>query len=133
MKKLASWAVLAFFAAVPAVGQQVVSVDINKSSLSWTWVKGTQAGVNDGVPTEFRLYCGPASGQAGVTAVAVPYVAAANNSYSVPIKTILDNTGEFYCAATAANQFGESEKSNEVHFFVGVVPAALNNLQVVGQ
>jgi hypothetical protein len=117
-----------------AQAQTAIAVDITKAVLEWQWVRGTQAGVNDGIPTEWRFYCGSSAGAPGAVAIKIPYVAAASGTtYSTPIKTVTPAVGTYFCSVAAANQFGETGRSNEVTFQAGVVPSAATNLLIKSQ
>lgn len=120
------WALLILallLVASPAWAQAVISVDIAKARLAWTWAQGT-----GGAVTEFRVKCGPAAGTyTSTTVLADP------GARSVPVQQVVSGPGAYFCVVTAANQFGESASSNEVPFAAGNVPAAPSGLQITAQ
>src|SRR5262249_51132206 len=93
-----------------------IVVNYNTAKLTWTWTKGAPA--NDGDATEFRVKCGAASGQYTITKVLADPAAR-----SVAVSAVVTQVGQYYCAVSAANQFGESGLSNEVFFLAGKMPA----------
>ena len=108
---------------VSGVAQTTISVDIDKATLSWTWTQGTGGSVS-----EFRMKCGQTTGiYTKVTVLAVPV------ARSMPVKTAIAGPGNWFCAVTAANQFGESGPSNEIAFAAGNVPIAPTGLQIIAQ
>ena len=114
----------AWLAAAPeADAQAVISVDITKARLSWTWTQGT-----GGAVTEFRVKCGPSAGTYTSTIVLADPAAR-----SVPVQQVVSGPGNYFCVVIAANQFGESGPSNEVPFAAGNAPAAPSGLQITAQ
>lgn len=108
---------------VTAQAQTTISVDINKAKLAWDWTQGT-----GGIPTEFRVKCGAATGNySRVTTLADPAARGAN------IRDVITGSGNWFCAVTAANAFGESVPSNEVNFSAGAAPSAPTNARVSAQ
>lgn len=108
---------------VKSWAQTVISVDITKARLSWTWTQGT-----GGAVMEFRVKCGPTTATYTTTLV-LPDPAAR----SVPVQQVVSGPGNYFCVVTAANQFGESGASNEVPFSAGNVPVAPSGLQITAQ
>lgn len=103
--------------------QTVISVDITKATLAWTWTQGT-----GGAVAEFRVKCGPTSAAyTKTTALADPA------ARSVAVSAAIAGPGNWFCVVTAANQFGESGPSNEVPFAAGNAPAAPSGLQITAQ
>lgn len=103
--------------------QTTIAVDIAKAKLAWDWTQGT-----GGVPTEFRVKCGAASGvYTKITTIADPAARSAN------IRDVITGSGNWFCAVSAANQFGESANSNEVFFAAGAAPLAPTNARVSAQ
>lgn len=108
--------------AVPAAGQTIIAVDINKAKLYWTWTKGT-----GGDATEFRVKYGQATGTYTKT---TPVPAPATTTALV---SAIAGPGQWYCVVTAANEFGESPPSNEIAFRAGQVPSSPNDLVIQAQ
>ena len=118
--------ILAVFSAVlcalprVTVAQTVISVDITKARLLWTWTQGT-----GGAATEFLVKCGAATGiYTAVTRLADPA------ARSVAVSAVVSGLGPYFCVVSAANQFGQSPNSNEVAFAAGVAPLAPTNLLI---
>ena len=110
-------------AASSVLAQAVISVDITKARLSWTWTPGT-----GGAVAEFRVKCGPSAGTyTSTTVVADP------TARSVLVQQVVSGPGNYFCVVLAANQFGESGLSNEVPFAAGNVPVAPSGLQITVQ
>jgi hypothetical protein len=119
---------------VTVSAQTTLAVDITKASLVWTWTKGTQAGVNDGVPTEWWFYCGTTAGAPNVAPVKLPYVTpTSGTSYSQPVKPLIAGSGTWFCSLVASNQFGQSARTNEVSFTAGTLPVAATGLVIQSQ
>ena len=116
-------AALILFAAPSVLAQAVISVDITKARLAWTWTQGT-----GGAVAEFRVKCGPSAGTYTSTTVLTDPAAR-----SVPVQQVVSGPGNYFCVVTAANQFGESGASNEVPFSAGNVPVAPSGLQITAQ
>ena len=91
-----------------------VAVDITKAKLTWTWTQGT-----GGIAAAFRVKCGTIAGTYSIL-VSLPDPAAR----SVAVSAVITATGRYFCAVSAANQYGESTNSNEVSFDAGTVPVA---------
>ena len=106
-----------------AWAQAVISVDITKSRLAWTWAQGT-----GGAVAEFRVKCGPGAGTYTSTVVVADPAAR-----SVPVQQVVSGPGNYFCVVSAANAFGESGPSNEVPFAAGNVPAVPSGLQLTAQ
>jgi len=104
------------------VQAQSVSVDINRAKLSWTWAQGT-----GGLASEFRVKCGQTSGAYTNTTV-VPYP-----TLTINVKDAITGNGNWFCAVTAANSFGESGASNEVPFVAGAAPSNSPVLSIQAQ
>ena len=115
--------VLVFATPSLARAQASVSVDIAKASLAWTWTQGSGSPV-----TEFHAKCGATTGTYSKTTVLADPLARAH-----PIHDLITGPGEWFCIVTAANTFGESGASNEVHFFTGSTPNGTLTLQLVAQ
>jgi len=109
------------FLATPAQAQTVLSVDITKARLSWSWVQGV-----GGAVAEFRVKCGGTTGAYTKTTVLNDPAAR-----SLAILAAITGPGKWFCAVAAANQFGESALSNEVPFDAGNAPVAPTNAQIV--
>lgn len=102
--------------------QTSISVDINKAKLQWSWSQGTGSPAD-----EFRVKCGPSSGNYTKTTV-VP-----SPTTEVAVSSAIGGLGAWFCVVTAANQFGESAPTNEISFVAGTIPGAPSGLQVVAQ
>ena len=89
-------------------------------SLSANGVQGT-----GGIATEFRLKCGAISKTYTFTKI-IPDPAAR----TIPLSQVVTTVGKYFCAVTAANQYGESGASNEVFFDAGRVPADATGFSV---
>lgn len=123
MRRLALLLIALLVGPAAASAQAVISVDIAKARLAWSWAQGT-----GGAVAEFRVKCGPATGTyTSTTVIADPA------ARSVPIQQVVSGPGAYFCAVTAANQFGESGPSNEVPFAAGNVPAAPSGFQITAQ
>jgi hypothetical protein len=110
------FAILLVLLTAPAYGQ-TVTVDLNKASLAWDWAKG--APPNDGDATGFTAHCGRTS---GVYSANTPINDAA--ARTVPIRSIVNGQGVWFCAVSAFNRYGtSSNKTNEVSFDAGALPA----------
>ena len=105
----------------PVWAQTVISVDITKAKLSWTWAQGT-----GGLATEFRVKCGQSTGVYSKTTVLSDITIK-----ELAVSAAITGPGNWFCAVTAANQFGESGPSNEVPFAAGDVPVAPTNTQII--
>ena len=101
----------------------VISVDITKAQLTWSWAQGT-----GGVVVEFRIKCGNAAGMYTKTTVLADPAAR-----TLPVASAIGGPGNWFCAVSAANQFGESPNSNEINFAAGNVPVAPSGLQILVQ
>ena len=126
MKNLVS-ALLVCFAVlvVTAEGRaQSIAVDINRAKLAWTWTPDATSGT----PSEFRMKCGATSGN--YTKVTV---VADSNAREMAVKDAITGNGNWFCAVSAANQFGESGLSNEVPFVAGAAPSGGLKLTVQAQ
>ncbi len=97
-----------------AQAQSSLTVDIQKASFNWLWNQSSGGSVS-----EFRIKCGPTSGN--YTAVHTIVNPAAR---SEPVLNVVNTPGKYFCVITAANQFGESGRSNEVEFDAGDIPVA---------
>jgi len=128
LKKLLLALCLGFFLTGAAQAQTVLSLDINKAVLTWDWSRGTEPGVNDGDVAEFRMKCGAATGT--YTKVTVWDL---TKPRRMPVKEAIDGSGTWFCAAFAANEFGESGPSNEVNFRAGTVPNAPTGTVIVSE
>ena len=123
---------LAMFAVVwvanPAHAQNAVIVPLSTAKLTWNWAKGTQVGVNDGDVSEFRMKCGPSTGNyTETTVIGLP------TAREILIKDVVDAPGTYFCVVTAANSVGESGPSNEVNFIAGSLPASATGLTIESQ
>ena len=103
--------------------QTVVSVDINKAKLTWSYDQANQASIN-----QFIVKCGPSSGNY-TKVTSVPDVTAR----SLAVKTAITGAGTWFCAVTAANADSESSPSNEVSFKAFTPPPAPTGLGVLLQ
>lgn len=90
--------------------QTSVAVDIDKATLVW------QASVGGGQVGEYKVKCGPTTGNYTQTTAVVA------TQTSVPVKNVISGIGVWFCAVTASNQFGESGPSNEISFEAGTKP-----------
>ena len=123
MKRLWLALTLIGLLAGPIQAQTVISVDITKANLSWSWTQGT-----GGTIAEFRVKCGNVAGTyTKTTILADPAIR------SVAVATAITGPGNWFCVVSAANQFGESGNSNEVNFAAGNVPVAPSGLQIIAQ
>jgi hypothetical protein len=123
-------AAMLFVAIETAWGQTAVVVDLDRAQLRWNWVGALPP---DGdKPDKFIVKCGR---EAGVYTrlTELPYSASPTGSFSAPLRPLIAGNGNWFCAVSAANVFGESENSNEVPFVVGVKPSAPTNAEVVAQ
>ena len=107
----------------PVSAQTSISVDIAKARFAWSWVQGA-----GGPVTAFRMKCGPSAGTYP-TLVSIPDP----DARSLMLSAIVTEPGKYFCAVSAANQFGESANSNEVTFDAGVGPVAPADLQIQAQ
>ena len=119
------WLALALLglSAGPIQAQTVISVDITKAQLMWSWAQST-----GGVAAEFRVKCGNTAGT--YTKVSVLADSAARE---IPVASAITGPGNWFCVVSAANQFGESGPSNEVNFAAGNAPLAPSGLQIIAQ
>lgn len=102
--------------------QTTVAVDINNAKLAWDWSQGT-----GGPPDEFRVKCGSSTGNySRVTSVGP-------TARELSVKAAITGSGNWFCAVSAANQFGESANSNEVNFAAGASPSSPTGLRVSAQ
>lgn len=110
---------LGILLAANAPAQTSISVDINKAKLQWDWAQGS-----GGIPDNFLVKCGQSTGNyTRITQVLYP-------STSVNISSVITGQGNWFCAVSAFNQFGESGLSNEVPFVAGAVPSPPSNARV---
>lgn len=109
--------------AAPAWAQVAssVAVDIETAVLAWDWAKGTGGDV-----VEFHVTCGPPAQPPSIL-----HVVADPLARSVPLKTVVQATGDYECVVMAVNPFGESAPSNQVVFSAGTLPAPPTNLRIV--
>src|SRR5262245_34437356 len=130
MRKLLAAAALVAALAAPAAAQppQAISVDIDRALFQWTWSLGT-----GGALAEFRIKCGAATGQYTTTFVHRPALPPATSVFLQPVKPVITAPGTYFCVVTAANQFGESNPTNEVQFTAGSRPVAPTNLGITTQ
>lgn len=106
-----------------AEAQTILTVDLNKAQLQWDWTQGTGGAVD-----EFRMYCGPQAGQYTKTTVLTNPAAR-----TLAVKDAITGSGNWFCAVSAANRYGESVKSNEVPFDAGAIPSSPTNNRVTAQ
>ena len=112
---------LLFFVQTPVWAQTVISVDITKARLVWTWTQGT-----GGAVTEFRVKCGSTTGiYTKITILTDP------TARFVTILSAITGPGNWFCVVSAANQFGESANTNEVSFAAGQQPVGPSGLQII--
>lgn len=101
--------------------QVLIAVDIDRQSLAWN------APVGGGAVGEYRVSCGPASGNyTKITPVPA-------TSTSIPVKDAIDGLGAWFCVVTASNQFGQSGPSNEIAFEAGMKPSNPTGLILRGE
>ncbi len=100
-----------------------LAVDIEQANFTWEWVQGT-----GGPADEFRIKCGPTSGNYATT-----YTVPDPSLRSIPVKDVVGTSGNYFCVVSAANAFGESGVSNEVFFDAGTIPVGPTNLKVTVQ
>lgn len=117
---------LPLLSVTPADAQTMVSVDIHKAILAWDWTPG--AAPNDGTAASFTMKCGKTT---GVYTVLTPIADPA--ARSIPISKAIPGQGQWFCACTAVNTFGESPPTNEVSFNAGALPAPPANERVQAQ
>lgn len=91
---------------------QTVSVNISRTALLWNWEPALESGDVD----DFIIKCGSQTGNYTRTTAVGPTLR------EIPLKSIIDGPGNWFCIVVAANTFGESEASNEVPFVVGGKP-----------
>ena len=101
---------------------QTISVDLSKANFNWTWTQGT-----GGPATEFHVKCGSATNTYTRVTTVAP------TARSLPVKDGITGSGNWYCAVSAVNQYGESANSNEVFFSAGAGPSAPTNFGVSAQ
>lgn len=124
MKRLVMSAILSILLiAAPVFAQTPPKVSFQKGTLSWEYTQGTA------LATEFRMKCGTSSG----IYTKITIIPVANRS--LPVSQAIPAVGTYYCAVVAANDFGESDPSNEVNFIAGNTPNTPTNLKLgtVGQ
>ena len=119
MKFLLTLVVLFLFVGV-AQAQTSIAVDLNKATLEWQHTVAPDTGVPDG----FNMKCGNVSGQYTKITTVGP------TARSMPVKDAITGSGNWFCAVSAYNQFGESALSNEVPFAAGAKPFAPSGLQI---
>ena len=97
----------------------VISVDYNTATLSW------DAGVGGDPADMFHIHCKVLAG-ADLPVVDVPAPAT-----TIPIKSVITQTGKYECFVTASNTAGVSGASNLLRFDAGRKPAPPKNLRIV--
>jgi hypothetical protein len=112
--------------ASPAEAQNAITVPLSTGRLTWTWAPGTPP--NDGAVEEFRMKCGPSTGNYTRTTVIADPAAR-----SIPVASVVTGIGNYFCVVTAANAAGESGPSNEVNFIAGNLPAGATDLKIESQ
>lgn len=116
-------AILLAVASAEAQTPTAILVPYDTAKFSWTWTQGS--GATAGTATEFRVKCGAVSKIYTLTKV-IPDPAAR----TIPVSQVITAVGKYFCAMTAANQYGESGASNEVFFDAGRVPADATGFSV---
>ena len=114
----------------------IITIDIAKANLSWSWVAG--APPNDGLPDQFLVKCAPlgtvrdATGKnyaTGQVVTGVPYP-----TMKLPVTTAIKSTsGSWTCMVTAANVVGESNPTADVTFKAGSLPSDPAGLSITAQ
>ena len=117
MKKVLVALVLVALMVAPVMAQ-APKVSLSKGTFSWTPGQGVEPA------TEFRMYCGNTA-----DALALAATTPAANS-TMPVSDAITTGGEYFCAVAAANDFGESDKSNVVNFIAGDAPGTPTNLNI---
>ncbi len=97
-----------------------IIVPYDTAKFSWAWTQAT-----GGPVAEFRVKCGAVSKVYTITKILVDPTAR-----TVPLSQIVTSVGKYFCAVSAANQYGESNMSNEVFFDAGRVPADATGFSV---
>lgn len=104
---------------------QTVTVDLDRASLAWDWAKVTPT---DSDVESFVTRCGRTAGTfSSTTPISDPAVR------SVPIRSIVNGSGRWFCVVAAVNRYGVSGNSNEVSFDAGAAPAVPANVRVQAQ
>ena len=101
----------------------ILAVDLNKARFEWNWAQGT-----GGLASAFSMKCGSESGNY-TNSVRVEDVSVTQ----MPLSSLVASPGEYYCAVSAVNEFGESAVSNEVHFKAGLSPLPPQSNRIVSE
>jgi len=118
MKRWLIAALLVVGMAASAFGQTVPKVSFQKGTLSWDYTQGTSPA------TEFRMKCGVATNTYTKITVVPVTQKVVNVNLAIPA------VGTYFCVVTAANEYGESNASNEVNFTAGNAPSDPTNLRL---
>jgi len=99
---------------IAAPAQAIDSIPYATGGLQWDWTQG--APPNDGIPTEFHLKCGTASGQYTMPVKIIPYP-----TKTIDLSAFLPGPSNttYYCVVTAFNPASsppEIGPSNEFPF-----------------
>ena len=95
-------------------------MDLTKAKFTWTFFQGT-----GGAVASFHVKCGAATGLYTITkAITDPTLR------TLPVNQVVTAVGTYFCAITAANQYGESAPSAEVNFTAGASPVAPSGFTV---
>lgn len=113
-------AITFILASVGFAHAQALNVDINSRSFVWT---ASIVDATHPAPTSYNVKCGVATKVYTIIVPVTPVAPALTPPTTVPVKAIL-TPGMWFCAVTAANQFGESPPSNELTLNAGYAPAA---------
>jgi len=99
---------------------QMLTANLSKNNLVWSWKGTPQAGVS-----EFDIKCGPTPrNYTKVTTVTDP------TARQVSVLSAVGGEGIWYCAVFAANKTGASAYSDEINFRAGWLPAGPTNLSI---
>ncbi len=93
-----------------STAQETVTKELGKGSFSWKWTQGAQGNIE-----EFRFHCESITGKT-FTHTVKPTEARTDAPavWSVPMRNIFPETGEYSCDIRAWNEAGESKPSNRV-------------------
>ncbi len=113
-----------FYFQLSLSAQTVINANINTATLQWDWVRG--APPNDGDPLEWRLKCGPTSGNYTRTVVIADPAAR-----SVNMRTAIGTSGKYFCVLVPYTLAGESGASSELFFTAGAPASTPTNFRMV--
>ena len=97
------------------VGAQELELRVNIDKTRFVW----DAPIGGATSEFYRVSCGHSAGVHDVTSNDVQ--GAANTQ--MPVSSVITVPGNYFCVVRAGNSFGLSDKSNEVAFSAGYVPA----------